>query len=164
MTLSLVAQRDRLTARIEADRAKLAVVNEKIARNARGRRQRLKVIAGNALIPCLYKGEKARVKWHEHLDEVLTRPHDRAVFLARYPQAADPALLAVAQEQAAASPEIAKLDWRLALLIGAVALNWARENPAWRKQLRELLDERVKGKRDRAIVSESYDSATEPKK
>ena len=163
MTLSLVAQRDRLTARIEADQAKLAVVNDKIARRDRRHLQRLKVIVGNAILPHLYESEAARAKWHAHLDKVLTRPHDRAVLIARYPQAADPALLAKAQEQASASPEVAKLDWRLALLVGAVALNWARENPGWRKQLRELLDERVKGKRDRAIVAELYDSATEPK-
>ena len=163
MTLSLTAQRDRLTARIEADRAKLAAVNEKIARRGRRRRQRLKVIAGTAMLPCLYKDEESRVKWHEHLDNVLTRPHDRAVFLARYPQVADPDLLAAAQEQASASAEIAKLDWRLALLVGAAGLNQARENSDWRKQLRALMDQSVTGKRDRSIVAELYAPATEPK-
>ena len=162
MTLSLVDQRSRLKAKIATCQGQLRVVEKKIGNQRRQLLVRLKVLVGQIATEEIYRVPSLREEMYDQLNSALTRKQDRAVFEARYPRGEDERI-STPDQQRQQRTEIAKLDWRLSLLVGAELMNWMPMDPKIRPFLRGKIKERITNKRERAKLLEMLDEVTVPK-
>ena len=162
MTLPLPVQEAYLEEKIAKLNAQLKEVRKRIAHDRRRKLNRLKVMVGQLVLEDIYRSDENRKHVYLHLARVLTRPHDRAVFLARYPRKPGETI-STPEQQRRRSKANAKLDWQLTLLIGAAMLKRAKVNQKFRTYLRAQLTRMFNAKRDRAIIESMFDAATKSK-
>ena len=161
MTLPLQVQEARLEENIAKLNARLKDVRKRIARDRRRKLIRLKVMVGQLVLGDVYRNDKTRENVYLHLASGLTRPHDRAVFLARYPSKPGETI-STPEQQRRRSKANTNLDWQLTLLIGAVMLNRAKVYQPFRTGLRAALPRKFNAKRDRGIIESMFDAVTKP--
>ena len=84
-TLPLATQEALLVAQIAKLEERLTEVRRRLSKDRRRKLNRLKIMVGQMVLEAMYERPKDREYVYLQLDRELTRPHDRAVLLSRFP-------------------------------------------------------------------------------